>query len=280
MSRRSASSSATAVLPEAVGPKTAITSGSDHPRRAVSERVHVGLARAARACVVPHRAVASLELGQDAHHRFCRSTGEPPSTQPFVLVPRGVDPWLPRGAKVLLGEGIVGAHVLAGDACEPEQQRAHQSRPVLAGLAVDDDSPLARVRHGCERCGDLGPKPLQTLEVDQSLLGDVVRSVTRNGCDLVPVRGAGLGEERNVNEHDGKFDGRVGGELAVLAQIDDPSDPVVDQCAPASRRERAHAVCADHGAVARLAAVLGRVPAQVADVQASVPGQGPAAEGH
>jgi hypothetical protein len=76
-----------------------------------------------------------------------------------------------------------------------------------------------------------------------------------------------------VDDGDRQLEGRVALELVVPAEVDDRADAVVDERLPAGRREVSYAVRADDGAEPSLASVLGRMPAQVADVEAAVPGE-------
>ena len=72
----------------------------------------------------------------------------------------------------------------------------------------------------------------------------------------------------------------IGLELVPEAQVDDALDAVVDELAPPGLGEPPHAVRTHDGAERRLAAVLGRMPAEVAHVRAAVPGQVTLACGH
>ena len=66
---------------------------------------------------------------------------------------------------------------------------------------------------------------------------------------------------------------RVFGQLLVRAQVDDCPDAVIDERLPAFFCQLADAVGANDRVESSLAAVLGRVPAEVADVEAAVPGE-------
>ena len=74
-----------------------------------------------------------------------------------------------------------------------------------------------------------------------------------------------------MEDLDGKLGGRVGRELVVRPQVDDRLDAVVDERRPALVAQLADAVGADDRVVPRLAAVLGRMAAEVADVEQPVP---------
>src|SRR5439155_21365070 len=88
--------------------------------------------------------------------------------------------------------------------------------------------------------------------------------------DLSPVAPIGL-YERHVQNIDRKLSRRVGLELVVCTQVDDRLHAVVDERAPAFVAQPPDAVGSDDRVELRLAAVLGRMAAEVADVEEAVP---------
>jgi hypothetical protein len=116
-----------------------------------------------------------------------------------------------------------------------EQERREQPGAVLAADAVDHHPALGRVCDGADRRGDV---VLEVLEEDQVRVARRRRVIGRCrggrlelGGDLLPLRVARL-HERNVDDLDRQLAGRVLLALVVAAQVDDESDPVVDERAP------------------------------------------------
>ncbi len=78
-----------------------------------------------------------------------------------------------------------------------------------------------------------------------------------------------------MDDLDRSLAGRVLLELGREPQVDDAPDPVLDERLPACLGQPADAVGAHDRAHPRLAAVLGRMPAEVAHVEAPLPLQTP-----
>ena len=77
--------------------------------------------------------------------------------------------------------------------------------------------------------------------------------------------------ERHVDDLDRHVERRIALQFVVPAEVDDRADAVVHERAPAGRCEVPHAVGADDGAEPCRPAVLGAVPAQLANVEAALP---------
>jgi hypothetical protein len=137
---------------------------------------------------------------------------------------------------------------------------------------VDDDAAvLGRVGDCRERCADVRA---EVREVGEVAVGEPVL-LARAPPPRFDVRSAVLGilgpEERRVHDLDRDVARRVAEPLLVEAEVDDAPDPVRDERGPAGGAQRVDVVGADDRAAPRCASVLGRQPAQVADVEASVP---------
>jgi hypothetical protein len=74
-----------------------------------------------------------------------------------------------------------------------------------------------------------------------------------------------------VQSDDRKIGRRLGASLSSQPQVHNRVDSVVDERTPASLREALEVVGPDVHAEARLAAALGRMATEVADVQQAVP---------
>ena len=180
---------------------------------------------------------------------------------------------MPR-AQALFAERVVGGDLLDADARQVEEQSGEQARPVLPARAVDDDSALRRVRDRPDRGRHVAAEVLEEDQIDLTRRRRHVGSGRRGGfelgLDLLPLARVGL-EERNVQDLDGQLGRRVRFELLVRAQVDDRLHAVVDERRPALVAQLADAVGADDRVVPRLVAVLGRMAAEVADVEQAVP---------
>ena len=141
---------------------------------------------------------------------------------------------------------------------------------------MDDDASLARVCDGADGCGDVRLEALEKEEVDVSSRGRNVRRRGRCGLDLrpdlLPLAVARL-HERHVDDVDRHIGGRVFLALVVAAEVDHRPDAVVDEGRPAGLGQKPDAVRPHDRAAVRLASVTRRVAAQVADVDAAVPGE-------
>src|SRR5205807_4899338 len=91
--------------------------------------------------------------------------------------------------------------------------------------------------------------------------------------DLLPLLVVGLRHDRDMDDLDRQVARRIELEVAVEAKVDDARDAVVEEGLPARVAQVPDAVRPDDGAETRRAAVLGQVPAEVADVDAPVPGE-------
>jgi len=144
---------------------------------------------------------------------------------------------------------------------DPEEERADEAGSVATHETVHRDASLRRAGHRTDSAREVAVEALQHVEV---------------GDTDVRVEGAVHGVEVDVDHPDRASRAwAIGGELVGAAQIDDRADAVVEQRLPAGRREMAEVVGADDRAVPRLAAVLGRQAAEIADVHAAVPGERP-----
>src|SRR5207247_926077 len=116
----------------------------------------------------------------------------------------------------------------------------------------------------------------EELEVDGAGRGRGVRLGVPDRVDLHPFLVVELVHEGYVHDLDRELPWRVERQIAVEPQIDDARDAVLQERGPAGVAQRPHGVGPDDRAEARRAPVLGRVAAEVADVDAPVPGEGPA----
>src|SRR6476469_7584338 len=196
---RSASAVATAVLPEAVGPKIARTSVTQ-PRPGAIELV---LGQAGLAQVALDAAVAALELFEDPFDRLGGSLRHPLQALELLLALRLREPLLVPWAQTLLAEGVVCGYLVDADAGHVQEKGRQQSGAVLAARAVDDDSALGRVRDRADRRRDVPPEVLEEDHVDLAGRRLHIRGRPGDrlepGLDLFPVLSVGL-EERNVQD--------------------------------------------------------------------------------
>src|SRR5205814_1586801 len=238
--------------------------------------LQVFLLHAGRAEVALHAAVAALELSEDAEHRSWRCLGDP--AEPFELLlglGRHEPAFVPR-QQALLAERVVGGDVLVRDACEMEEERGQKAGAVLPADAMDDEAALRRPGDGANRCADVGLEALEEDQVDVARrrldVGRRRRGGLDLGTDLLPLALVRL-HERDVLHVDLELARRVVLALVVAAQVDHCADAVLDERGPAGLGQLADAVGANDRAEARLAAVSGRMAAEVADVQAAVPNE-------
>src|SRR5512133_749704 len=269
---RRATSSATTLLPEAVGPKIARTSTTEPG----AGELELLLADADVAQVRLHAAVAAPELGEDALHRGRRSLGDPPQALELLLALRRREPGLVPRQQPLLAERVVRGDLAVGYTREVQQERGEQARPVRAAAAVDDAAALGRMRYRPHGRGGVVPEPLEEDQVDVlGRRGDIGR---RRCCslvllgDLLPLRLARL-HERHVHDVYRQLGRRVLLALVVAAEVDHRADPVVDERAPPRLAELSDAVGSHDRAEAGLAPVRRRQPAKLADVETAVPGE-------
>lgn len=138
---------------------------------------------------------------------------------------------------------------------------------------MDEDRPGRRVGDGCHGRRELRAMPLDQLGIDETSRGD--RPVCGSGTrvEVAPPALVELAEERQVHQLDGALAGRVVLALLVEPQVEHRADAVVDRVAPAGLGELPHAVRANHTPAARRLAVLGPVVAEIANVEAAVPGE-------
>src|SRR6266542_6000057 len=133
---RRATSSATALLPEAVGPKRART------RRSVTQSgaglPEILVRRAPGFEETLDASVAPLELVEDAVHGFGGRGGDAPQALPLLLVLGLRDPLVVARAKTVLADGVVGGDVVVAHAGEVKEKGRQQARAVFAAGAVDD----------------------------------------------------------------------------------------------------------------------------------------------
>ena len=104
------------------------------------------------------------------------------------------------------------------------------------------------------------------------VIGDVVdREVRVELCHVLLVER--VAEHRDVHDVDVDVARLVLCELLGEAQVDDPLHAVLGERAPAVVGQPANVVGANDAAEPRTSAVLGRETAEVADVQAALPGE-------
>ncbi len=230
----------------------------------------MSLRRSAGSEVGLDAAVPALELLEHADHRFGRRGCDAPQSLPLRLGLGLGDPLLVPRPKALLAQGVVSGDVLDRDARHPQQKGGREAGAVLAAHAVDDDSSLRGVHDRGDRGRDVGTKALEEQEVDLARGGGEVRCA-RSGLfdlteDLIVVV-----KERDMDDGHRQLCGRIGLALLVHTEVDDRSDAVVEQGPPALVGKAADGVGANDLAEPGLAAVLGRMPTEVADVEEPVP---------
>src|SRR5207342_2384081 len=145
---RSAIAWATAVLPEAVGPKRARTVSATQPR---SRAVELGVGKAGVAQVALDTAVAPRELGEDALDRRGRRLRHPLHAFELLVALRLGEPLLVPWAQALFAERVVGGDLVDADARHVQEQSGEQACAVFPARAVDDDSALRCVRDRSDR---------------------------------------------------------------------------------------------------------------------------------
>src|SRR5262245_2385440 len=270
---RSARAWATAVLPDAVGPKIPRTVSVTQPRSGAVELV---LGQSGLAKIALDAPVAPLELLEDASDRLGRRLRELLHALELLFRLGFREPLFVPWAQALLAECVVGGDLVDAHARDVQQESRQQPGAVLAARAVDDDAALRSVRDRADRRRDVTVEMRQEDHVDLARRLRNTRGRPRDrlepSLDLFPILRVGL-EERDVQDLDGQLGRRVGCELVVRPQIDDRLHAVVDERRPALVAQLADAVGADDRVVARLIPVLGRMAAQVADVEQSVPEQ-------
>src|SRR5256714_7056888 len=219
-------------------------------------------------------AVAALKLLENGDHRPGRSHAEARPPRSLELVLRLGHPGRGHVTQVGSAQRVVGADRLEVDADEPEQERHDEAGSVLAAEAVDDDGSVLWCTGNRGDClPEQRPAPLEELEVDRAGRGERVGLGVADGVDLGPLGVVRVGQERHVHHLDVDVTRLVQHQLAAEAQVDDPRDAVVEERRPACVAELPDAVGPHDGAEPRRAAVLGRMAAQLPDVDAPVPGE-------
>src|SRR5918999_2101491 len=192
---RSASASATAVLPDAVGPKMAKTVSLTESG---AGELQILIRETARPQVAPHAPVASLQLLEHVDHRLCGCRGDPADALPLCLRSGFREPLLVTRPQPLLAQRIVGRDLFDAHAGEAEQQRGDEAGSVLAPRAVDDDTALRRARDLGDGAREVLLEPLEEDEVHVAGRHRVVRrglrGLVRLGKDVRVFL-----ERRNVN---------------------------------------------------------------------------------
>src|SRR5262245_35351323 len=117
---RSASACATAVFPDAVGPKIAKTVSVTQPRPGAVELV---LGQAGLAQVAVDASVPALELLEDALDRLGRRLGEPLQALALLVGLRLREPLLVPRPQPLLAQRIVGGDLVDVHAGDVQEQR-------------------------------------------------------------------------------------------------------------------------------------------------------------
>src|SRR5687767_2420286 len=120
----SASASATAVFPEAVGPKIARTRLFTQSRAC---ELQILVREAARAQEALHAPVATFELLEHVDHRLRRCRGDPADAFLLRLRPGLGQPDLVPRLQALLAERVVRRDLFDSDAREAEQQCRHET---------------------------------------------------------------------------------------------------------------------------------------------------------
>src|SRR5215831_5494932 len=266
---RRAISSATALLPDAVGPKIARTSSAKQTR---ARELEIALAHAGGLEVSLDAPVAALELVEDAADHPGRRLHEPLQPAPFGLGLRRLQPPGLSRPEAFLAEGVIGRDVVRRHPRHVQQESRHQPGSILAADALDDDAPLGSFRDRPYRGSDVGLEALEEEDVAVACcLDDVghLRKTFELLADLLPLLLARF-HERHVPHVDRKLPRWVVLALVVAAKVDHGADAVIRDGLPALGGEVPDAVCAHDRAEARLA-FGGRMAAEVADVEAAVP---------
>src|SRR5215470_10028341 len=195
---RSASACATAVLPDAVGPKIAKTVSVTQPRPGTGELV---LGEAGLAQVALDAPVSASELREDALDRLGRRLRQPLQALALLVGLRLGEPLLVTRPEPLLAQRVVGGDLVDVHPGDVQEKRRQESCAVLATRTVDDDAALRRVRYSADRRGDISVEVLEEDEVDVARGRRYVRRCADGrfepGLDLLPVLRVGL-EERDV----------------------------------------------------------------------------------
>src|SRR5215831_347156 len=267
---RRAISSATALLPDAVGPKIARTSSAKQTR---ARELEIALAHAGGLEVSLDAPVAALELVEDAADHPGRRLHEPLQPAPFGLGLRRLQPLGLSRPESFLAECVIGRDVVRRHPRHVQQESRHQPGSILAADALDDDAPVGSLGDRPYRRADVGLEALEEEDVAVACCLDDVRYRRKTFellADLLPLL-LGRFHERHVPHVDRKLPRRVVLALVVAPKVDHGADPVIREGLPALGGEVPDAVCAHDRAEARLAAVGGRMAAEVADVEAAVP---------
>src|SRR3954471_14110772 len=178
---RSATAWATAVFPEAVGPKIARTVSAMKSRAGATELVvrEAGVTKEAL-----DASVRALELLEDADHRRCRRLRDPLEPLELLVALGRREPLLVARPEPDLAERVVVGDLLDVDAGQVEQKRAEQACAVLAADAMDEDGPVGCIGDRADARGDIC---LEVLEKDQVDVAGRGRDIGRCAdCGLQP----------------------------------------------------------------------------------------------
>ena len=132
--------------------------------------------------------------------------------------------------------------------------------------AVNEDSTFGRLRDR----GHGAPEPVgEPVEEEEVVTAAPFTRVVDVRQELVHLADAARVQQRDVDDLDGRLV-----RLVLVPQVDNSTDVVVGDGAPARLRQKRDVVGAHDDAEARLASVLERQAAQVADVAAALPAEG------
>ena len=136
------------------------------------------------------------------------------------------------------------------------------------------DDGAARLGDGGERGSEPVAVALEEVDVRPCVMVGHVGDGVQVGVELGEVVLIECGtEHRDVDDLDVDVARRVLRELLRPAQVDDPPDAVLGERAPAGIGQPTHVVRSDDNPFANPPAVLGRQAAEIARVQAALPGQ-------
>src|SRR5438874_7926692 len=158
---RRAISSATALLPDAVGPKIAMTGSATQARPSAGDLL---VAHAGGAQVGVDASVAPFQLAEDARDHLGRRLRDPLEPSPLRLRLGGLQPGVMAWTQALLAERVVRGDLVRGDSRDLEEQRRQQPGAVLAADTVDDDTAFRGLGDGPHRGSHVR---LEALQEDQ-----------------------------------------------------------------------------------------------------------------
>src|SRR4051812_4998631 len=132
----STTASATAVLPLAVGPKSASTLSATKP---LARELEILVGQPGCAEKIVDAAVPALELFEHAHHRLGGRRGNAPESFAFRLGAGFSEPRFVPRLQPFLAQGVIGRDLLFVDAGDVQQEGGHEPGAVLPAHAMNDD---------------------------------------------------------------------------------------------------------------------------------------------